>query len=548
MQAGQTPVFVMNTAPERQSGRKAQISNITAAKTVADVIRTCLGPKAMLKIILDPMGGILLTNDGNAILREIDVAHPAAKNMIELSRTQDEECGDGTTSVIILAGEILAQSLSQLERDIHPVVIISAYNKALKEALEIIQRISIPIDTSNDDEMLSLIKTSIGTKFVMRWSDLMCKLALQAVRTVASDDAGIQTVDIKRYARVEKVPGGEIEQSRVLDGVMVNKDITHPKMRRRIANPRIILLDCPLEYKKGESQTNIEISKETDWARIQEIEEEQVKAMVDKILEFKPDLVITEKGVSDYAQHFLFKANVSAIRRVRKSDNNRIARATGATIVNRLEDLRESDVGTKCGLFNIEKIGDEYFTFLTECKTPKACTILLRGPSKDILNEIDRNLADAMSVARNVFFNPTLAPGGGATEMAISVGLHAKARSITGVEGWPFRAVADAMEVIPRTLVQNSGGNAMRVLTELRAKHANGEHSWGINGETGKIVEMKEYGLYESASVKIQILKTAIEAARVLLRVDDVVQATRKDREQGGGGGGAPPPEEMMEG
>ncbi|KAI9069689.1 T-complex protein 1 [Trametes sanguinea] len=535
----------MNTAPERQSGRKAQISNITAAKTVADVIRTCLGPKAMLKMILDPMGGILLTNDGNAILREIDVAHPAAKNMIELSRTQDEECGDGTTSVIILAGEILAQSLAQLERDIHPVVIISAYNKALKEALEIIKRISIPIDTNDDEQMLSLIKTSIGTKFVMRWSDLMCKLALQAVRTVAHEEGSLKTVDIKRYARVEKIPGGEIEQSRVLDGIMLNKDITHPKMRRRIVNPRIVLLDCPLEYKKGESQTNIEISKDTDWARIQEIEEEQVRNMVEKILELKPDLVITEKGISDYAQHFLYKANVSAIRRVRKTDNNRIARAVGATIVNRVEDLRESDVGTKCGLFHIEKIGDEYFTFLTECKEPQACTILLRGPSKDILNEIDRNLADAMSVARNVFFDPTLAPGGGATEMAISVGLHAKARSVTGVEGWPFRAVADAMEVIPRTLVQNSGGNAIRVLTELRAKHANGEHSWGINGETGKIVDMKEYGLYESASVKVQTLKTAIEAARVLLRVDDVVKATRKDQEQGGSS--MPPPEEMQQ-
>ncbi|TFY73428.1 hypothetical protein EWM64_g10584, partial [Hericium alpestre] len=385
MQAGpgQTPVFVMNTAPERQTGRKAQISNITAAKTVADVIRTCLGPKAMLKMILDPMGGILLTNDGNAILREIDVAHPAAKNMIELSRTQDEECGDGTTSVIVLAGEILAQSLEQLERDIHPVVIISAYNKALQVALEIVNSISIPIDTNDEAQMLSLIKTSIGTKFVIRWSDLM-------------------TVDIKRYARVEKVPGGEIEESRVLNGVMLNKDVTHPQMRRRIHNPRIVLVDCPLEYKKGESQTNIEIMKEADFARINEIEEEQVKAMVDKILEFKPDLVISEKGISDYAQYFLAKAGVSAIRRVRKSDNNRIARAVGATIVNRIEDLRESDIGTKCGLFNIEKIGDEYFTFLTECSEPKACTILLRGPSKDILNEIDRNLADAMSVARNV--------------------------------------------------------------------------------------------------------------------------------------------------
>ena len=387
------------------------------------------------------------------------------------------------------AGEILAQSLSQLERDIHPVVIISAYNKALKEALEIIKKISIPIDTNDDAQMLSLIKTSIGTKFVMRWSDLMCKLALQAVRTVAVEEGSAKTVDIKRYARVEKVPGGEIEDSKVLSGIMLNKDITHPKMRRRIEKPRIILLDCPLEYKKGESQTNIEISKEADWSRIQEIEEEQVKAMVDKILEYKPDLVITEKGISgmcidtlrraaslidllDYAQHFLYKANVSALRRVRKSDNNRIARAVGATIVNRVEDLRESDVGTKCGLFHIEKMGDEYFTFLTECSTPKACTILLRGPSKDILNEIDRNLADAMSVARNVFFNPILAPGGGATEMAISVGLHAKARSITGVENGPFRAVADAMEVIPRTLVQNSGGNAIRVLTELRVRRS----------------------------------------------------------------------------
>ncbi|KAJ7695139.1 chaperonin Cpn60/TCP-1 family [Mycena rosella] len=575
----QAPIFVMNTAPARQSGRKAQISNITAAKTVADVIRTCLGPKAMLKMILDPMGGILLTNDGNAILREIDVAHPAAKNMIELSRTQDEECGDGTTSVIILAGEILAQSLSQLERDIHPVVIISAYNKALKDALDIVKRISVPIDTTNDTEMLALIKTSIGTKFVMRWSDLMCKLALEAVRTVAQDDNGMKTVDIKRYARVEKVPGGEIEQSTVLSGVMLNKDITHPQMRRRIANPRIILLDCPLEYKKGESQTNMEFSKEGDWGRAQDIEEEQVKALVNRILEFKPDLVITEKGISDTAQHLLVKHNVSALRRVRKSDNNRIALAVGATIVNRVEDLREADVGTQCGLFNIDKIGDEYFSFLTECRTPKACTILLRGPSKDILNEIDRNLADAMSVARNVVFNPMLAPGGGATEMAISVGLQAKARSIVGVEGWPYRAVADAMEVIPRTLVQNSGGNVIRVLTELRvrrvvllilprfaltvgqAKHANGENSWGVNGETGEIVDMKVYGLYESASVKvhqprvlrvlfdnlfspqIQTFKTAIEAARMLLRVDDVVQAVRKDKEQGGG----PTPDEMME-
>ena len=326
----------------------------------------------------------------------------------------------------------------------------------------------MPVDPSNEDEMLALIKTSIGTKFVSRWSDLMCKLALRAIRIVSREENGRKEVDVKRYARVEKVPGGEIEDSVVLDGIMLNKDITHPAMRRRIENPRIILLDCPLEYKKGESQTNIEITKEADWNRVLEIEEEQIKSMCAKLIEFKPDLVFTEKGVSDLAQHYLMQANISTIRRVRKSDNNRVALAVGATIVNRIEDLRASDVGTQCGLFEISKLGDEYFTYLTKCSSPKACTILLRGPSKDILNEIDRNLADAMGVARNVVFDPRLAPGGGATEMAISVGLAKKSKSIEGVDGWPFKAVSEAMEVIPRTLIQNAGGNAIRVLTQLR--------------------------------------------------------------------------------
>lgn len=250
--------------------------------------------------------------------------------------------------------------------------------------------------------------------------------------------------------------------------------------------------------------------------------------MCDKIVRLKPDLVFTEKGVSDLAQHFLMKANVTAIRRVRKSDNNRIARATGAQIVNRVEDLRESDVGTQCGLFHIQKLGDEYFTFLERCNEPKACTILLRGPSKDILHEIDRNLADAMAVARNLVFYPKLAPGGGATEMALSVGLAQFAgQTADGVEVAAVHAVADAMEVIPRTLIQNCGGNPIKTLTQLRAKHANGEHTFGIDGNTGKVVDMKSYGLYESASVKIQTLKTVVESASLLLRVDDVVSAKR---------------------
>ncbi|KAG5359104.1 T-complex protein 1 subunit gamma [Yarrowia sp. C11] len=526
----QAPVVVMNAGQERQIGRKAQTSNITAAKAVADIVRTCLGPKAMLKMLLDPMGGITLTNDGHAILREIEVTHPAAKSMIELSRTQDEEIGDGTTTVIILAGEILAQTFPYVEKNIHPVVIIAALKDALAEALKVVEEISVPVDVNNEAAMKKLIAASIGTKYVSRWSEQMSALALKAVKTVAVDINGKKEVDIKRYVRVEKIPGGEIEDSRVLDGVMVNKDITHPKMRRRIESPRVVLLDCPLEYKKGESQTNIEISKEADWNRVLQLEEEQIKAQCEVLLSVKPDLIITEKGVSDLAQHYLLKGGCSVLRRMRKSDNNRISRVTGATIVNRIEDIKESDVGTLCNLFEISKIGDEYYTFITG-EDPQACTVLLRGPSKDILNEIERNLADAMAVARNVFFEPKLAPGGGATEMAVSVRLAEHAKTIEGVAQWPFKAVADAMEVIPRTLVQNCGGNAIRTLATLRAKQAEGFSTYGIDGDNGKVVDMKEYGVWEPAAIKLQSIKTAIESACLLLRVDDIVSGVRKKGE-----------------
>lgn len=525
----QAPVVYMNTLTERKTGREAQVLNITAAKAVADIIRTCLGPKAMLKMLLDPMGGIVLTNDGHAILREIDVSHPAAKSMIELSRTQDEEVGDGTTSVIILAGEILAQTYGCIEKkNIHPVVIIQALKKALADALEVVHSISTPIDVDNTAAMVKLVGALIGTKYISNWKQQMCELAIRAVRTVAVTEGPRKEIDIKRYVRVEKIPGGEVEECTVLDGVILNKDVTHPKMRRRIENPRIILLDCPLEYKKGESQTDIEILNEEDWNKILLIEEEQVRLLCEQILALKPDLVITEKGVSDLAQHYLVKGGVTALRRVKKSDNNRIARATGATIVNRVEDLKESDVGTKCGLFKVELIGDEYFSMIVECEKPQACTVLLRGPLKDVLNEIERNLQDAMAVARNVLFEPLLSPGGGATEMAVAVQLLEKAKRVEGVAQLPYKAVADAMEVIARTLVQNAGGSAIRVVSQLRAKHAEGKYTFGIDGDKGTVVDMKEYGIWEPEVIKQQSLKTAVESACLLLRVDDIVSGRRK--------------------
>merc|ERR1719249_339550 len=372
---------------------------------------------------MDPMGGIVMTNDGNAILREITVQHPAAKTMIEIARTQDEEVGDGTTSVIVLAAEVLGVSQQFLEEKMHPTVIIQAYRQALEDAANILRdKVATPIDMEDKAEVRKVIQSCVGTKFIAKWSDLACDIAMDAVKTVTMAVGEKKEIDIKRYAKVEKIPGGTIEDSSVLKGVMFNKDVTHPKMKRKIENPRILLLDCNLEYKKGESQTNIEIMNEGDYS----------KKICDEITAFKPDLVITEKGVSDLAQHFFNKAGITAIRRLRKSDNLRVARACGATIVNRTDEITEEDTGKDCGLFEIRKIGDEYFTFLEQCKDPKACTILLRGASKDILNEVERNLQDALNVARNLYQEPALVPGGGATEMEVAYTLTQMAKSLNG--------------------------------------------------------------------------------------------------------------------
>lgn len=524
---------VLTANTKRETGKKAQSGNIMAAKAVSDIVRTTLGPRAMLKMLLDSSGGIVLTNDGNAILREIDVTHPAAKSMIELSRTQDEEVGDGTTSVIILAGEMLHMAEPFLEKNVHPTVIVRGYVRALEDAIKIVDELSFPIDTNDKAQMLKIVNSCIGTKFTNQFGNLMAELALDAVTTVMAEaSTGQREIDIKKYVKIEKIPGGAIEDCRVLSGVMFQKDVVAPgRMRRKIHNPRILLLDCPLEYKKGENQTNVEIEKEEDWATLLKMEEEYIKDVCAEIIKHKPDVVITEKGLSDLAMHFLTKAGISAIRRLRKTDNNRISRACGATIVHRAEEIRGSDIGTRAGLFEVQKIGDEFFTFIVDCDKPKACSIVLRGASKDVLNEVERNLHDAMGVARNVALDPRLVPGGGAVEMAIARGLNDKASTVEGVEQGPYRAVGTALEVIPRTLAQNCGANVIRTLTKLRAKHADSSDcTFGLNGNTGEIVDMKELGVWEPYAVKVQTIKTSVESAIMLLRIDDIVSGISKKK------------------
>lgn len=458
--------------------------------------------------------------------------------MIELSRAQDEEVGDGTTSVIILAGEVLAAVESFLERDIHPTVIVNAYFRGLDDIVTASKKIGKPIDMESDADMTRIVQSSIGTKFASKWGKLIVDLAVKGVRTVYRKEGDNIEIDTKRYCKVEKIPGGLLEDCKVLDGVMFNKDVCHPGMRREIKNPRVVLLDCPLEFKKGESMTNMEFTKEDDFKKALAMEEIEIKRMCEAILKVKPDVVITEKGCCDLALHeLLTKNNVTVFRRLRKTDNNRVARASGATVVNRPEELQESDVGTNCGLFQVNKIGDDYFAFFTECVQPNACSIILRGASKDVLNEIERNLQDALGVARNVVINPHLAPGGGALEMELACRLNEIAQKVEGPQQWPYKALAGAFEVIPRTLAQNCGADVVRVLTELRAKHSAEDGSgqmWGINGNTGKIENMEESDIWDPVAVKIQTYKTAIESACMLLRIDDIVSGIKKPAAQGG--------------
>jgi len=530
-------VYVINKNAVSDKGADAQSTNIMAAKTVSSIVRTTLGPKAMLKMMLDPMGGIVMTNDGNAILREVDVTHPAAKSMIELSRAQDEEVGDGTTSVIILAGEMAAVAEPLLAKQIHPTMIVQAYMQTLEDMLKIMESFAINLDVNNEQQLSEVVLSSIDTKFVGRWGTKVSQMAIKAALCVQDTlQNGKKEIDMKRYAKVEKIPGGDLDDCKVLEGVMFNKDICHPRMRREIKNPRVLLLDCPLEYKKGESQTNVEVMKEDDFEKLLMQEEEEVKAMCDQILELKPDVVITEKGVSDLAQHFLLKGNVSTIRRIRKTDNNRIARISGATIVNRIDEITEKDIGEDCGLFSIRKVGEEFFTFMEECKEPKACTVILRGASRDVLNEIERNLQDAFCVARNILLEPKLLPGGGATEMELACRLKENAKSVEGVKQYAYTAVANAMEVIPRTLAQNCGVDVVRVLTDLRSKHAKaGEGAFlGIDGEKGEVCNVKEKGIMDCFVVKQQSIKTAIESACMLLRIDQVVSGISRKKAPGG--------------
>lgn len=505
---------------------------LISGKAFGDIIRSFIGPRAMLKTQMDPMGRILITNDGNAVLREITVRHPAARSILKIACKLNEDFGDGTKSVIVLAGEFLSVAEQFLKQKIHPIIITRAYHQALEDMLNVINNeysISVPVD--DESKLIEAIQSCVSTESNGRLTHLACKIALNAVKTVLIKEEGHIKIDINRFVKIEKMSGGAIEDSEVLSGIMLtNKDVIHPKMRRFILNPKIILLNCPLEYIKGVNQTKFKIVRKRSIEKLYEIEEAYIRKICADITVLKPDLVCTEKGVSDLAQHFLLKNGISVIKCIKTSDIHRIAKACNASIVSCTDELNENHIGIDAGRFEVKKIGDEYFSFITECNNPKACTILLRGPSRDILNEVEKNLQNAMYVAKNIILNPKLVTGGGSIDMAISQALMNRSCHVDSEIQWMYKAIAQALEVIPRTLLQNCDISPLKTMSLLRFKHSiKGSEYLGINGKTGEMTNMKDLIVWEPIVVKSQVYTTAIKTAIILISIDDIVSGAKNE-------------------
>lgn len=491
------------------------------AKTLSSVIKTCLGPRAMQKMVLTKINSIELTNDGNSILREMDVSHPSARCLIELSQTQDDECGDGTTSVLILAAELLNKVVTLLDRS-HPIRLCKALSKAKDLCLDHLERISVD---AKEEELLSIVSSSVSTKLCSILKVPIPQLALKAVLMIKSEDER-RKIDIKNDIKIDKILGS-FEESEIIDGILIEKDLIHSQMRRVIENPKILVLDSPLEYKKGESVTSMEFSNKDDFTRALEIEEEQIRRMCAKIIETKADVVITEKGICDLALSILYENNITAIRRIKKSDSTRISRATGATVMNRIEDVSSRHLGT-AGLFEYVKIGRDYYCKLSKCQNPRAVSVVLRGPTKDLLAELERNFMDAAKVAKNVLISPKLVAGGGASEMSMSTMLS-KACVDLGcpVERSVFEQASVALKVIPSILASNSGaGNSIEIVSELEKRQAEGPW-FGVNGISGEIVDMRSV-VMEPLVVKTQCVKSAFESVMQLLRIDGIIESKSK--------------------
>jgi thermosome len=539
--AGGIPVLVLKEGSSRSRGREAQGNNIEAAKVVAEVVKSALGPKGMDKMLVDSFGDVTITSDGRTILDEMDIQHPAAKMMVEVAKTQDNEAGDGTTTAVIISGELLNKAQELIEKSVHPTVIIDGYRKAAEKALETLEKIAIKIDVESSDYLKKAAMTAMASKLVAEHKEYLADIAVKAILAVAEKDGEKYKADIDDV-KVEKKPGESVRGTKLVQGIVLDKDIAHSGMPKRVEKAKIALLDCPLEIEKTEFDAKINIESPEQMEGFLKQEEDMLRNMVDKILKAGANVVLCEKGVDDMAQHFLARKGIMLVRRNKKSDMEKLAKATGGKIVTNLDALNADDLGY-AALVEERKIGDDKMTFIEGCKHPKAVTILIRGGTQRIIDEAERSIHDALCVVRDLIEEPKLVAGGGAPELEVSRALRKYAETLPGREQLAVRAFAEAFEAIPSTLTENAGLDPIDILSDLRSRHEKGETWAGIEVISGKIQDMSKAGVFEPLAVKKQIVKSATEASTMLLKIDDVIAAGKMrtpPTPPGGGPGGMP--------
>ncbi len=525
-QLGGVPVLILKEGTTRTTGREALRQNIMVAKAISEAIKTTLGPKGMDKMLIDSLGDITISNDGATILDEIDVQHPIAKLLVEISKAQDDEVGDGTTTAVVLAGELLKEAEKLLLKNIHPTVIISGYKKALEKALEVLRQKAIKVDISDVATLKKVAMTAMHGKAVSGVREYLAELAVKAVRQIAERRGEEWVADID-YVQLIKKQGGSLRDTKLVYGVIIDKEVVHPGMPKRIENAKIALLNCPLEVEKTEIDAEIRIQDPSQMQAFLEEEERLLKEMVDKIASVGANVVFCQKGIDDMAQHFLAKKGIMAVRRVKKSDMEKLARATGARIVTKVEDLTPKDLG-EAKLVEERKVAEEKMVFVEGCKNPRAVSILIRGGLEKVVDEAERSLIDALSVVADVIEEPYVLPGGGAPEAEIAKALREYAASVGGREQLAILAFADAVESIPRTLAENAGLDAVDIIAELRAAHEKPDGwKYGVDVFSGKVTDMVELGVLEPLIVKEHALKSATEAAAMILRIDDIIAASK---------------------
>lgn len=543
-QLGGIPVLLLKEGAQRTVGREAQRANIMAAKAVAETIRTALGPKGMDKMLVDSLGDVTITNDGAAILDEIEVQHPAAKMMVEVAKAQDTEVGDGTTTAVILAGELLKNAEVFLDKNIHPTVIISGFKKAAEKVREVWEAMSMPVSIDDTEVLRKVALTAMSGKVVAAVRDHFANIAVDAVRQVAERREKGYVADVDNIQVVKK-QGGSLFETQLIYGLIIDKEVVHPGMPKRVEDPKIALLDCPLEIEKTEFDAEIRISDPAQMRAFQEKEEEILKAYVDKIKEAGANVVVCQKGIDDLAQHYLAKAGIMAARRAKKSDMEKLARATGAKIVTNINDLTEADLGN-AKLAEERKVAEDRMVFIEGCKNPRAVSVLIRGGFERIVDEAERALHDAFCVVRNVIVDGRMLAGGGAPEIEAAKKL--REAGIGGREQLAYEAFTNALEIIPRTLAENAGLDQLDVLVELRSSHAKEGGQWyGIDVYSGKPTDMMKLGVLEPLNVKLQAVKSAVEAASMILRIDDIIASAKMETKPPEKPPGAPPEETKPE-